>query len=179
MKGTRIGRNWRQRLEDLLACQIDYREKTVLDAGCNVGILAYEIAKLGPSFIHAIDGSRPELRAARLIFQSVEIPNRVDLVNLADDAGLRAVLRSHYDIVQLLAVYRYVELSFGDIAAWQMLVTLAEHCGERFIVADRLAHFPKITETLLASGFMVERETVSRARSYHVVFRRQHGFVST
>ncbi len=59
IKGTRVGRPWRQRLKDLLACEVDYAGKTVLDAGCNVGILAYEITKLGPSFIHAIDGSRP------------------------------------------------------------------------------------------------------------------------
>jgi AraC family transcriptional regulator len=31
----------------------------VLDAGSNVGILAYEISKRGPSFLHLIDGKRP------------------------------------------------------------------------------------------------------------------------
>ena len=52
IQGTRVGQPWRQRLADLLACEVDYAGKTVLDAGCNVGILAYEITKLGPSFIH-------------------------------------------------------------------------------------------------------------------------------
>ena len=42
------------------------------------GILAYEIAKLGPSFIHAIDGSPPELEAARVVLRSVEVPTSVD-----------------------------------------------------------------------------------------------------
>jgi len=79
IQGTRVGRPWRQRLADLLACEVDYAGKTVLDAGCNVGILAYEITKLGPSFIHAIDGSRPVLNAARLILRSVETPHRLDL----------------------------------------------------------------------------------------------------
>ena len=105
IQGTRVGRPWRQRLADLLACEVDYAGKTVLDAGCNVGILAYEITKLGPSFIHAIDGSRPVLNAARLILRSVETPHRLDLVNLADDERLRTVLGPSYDIVQLLAVY--------------------------------------------------------------------------
>jgi hypothetical protein len=99
--GTQVGRPWRQRLEDLLACEVDYRGRSVLDAGCNVGILAYELSKLGPSFIHAIDGSQPELEAARVILRSVEIPTRVDLVDLADDARLRAILEQGYDIVQL------------------------------------------------------------------------------
>ena len=102
--GTRVGRPWRQRLEDLLACEVDYCGKAVLDAGCNVGILAYELSKFGPSFIHAIDGSQPELEAARVILRSVEIPTRVDLVDLADDARLRTILDPGYDIVQLLAV---------------------------------------------------------------------------
>ena len=129
--GTRVGRPWRQRLEDLLACEVDYRGKTVLDAGCNIGILAYEIAKLGPSFVHAIDGSQPELDAARVILRSVEIPTRVDLVDLADDAQLRAVLDPAYDIVQLLAVYQHVHKARGDAAARRMLATLAERCRER------------------------------------------------
>jgi len=55
IQGTRVGRSWRQRIEDLDAYGIDYAGETVLDAGCNVGILAYEISKRGPAFIHALD----------------------------------------------------------------------------------------------------------------------------
>ena len=150
--GTRVGRPWRQRLEDLLACEVDYRGKTVLDAGCNVGILAYEIAKLGPSFIHAIDGSQPELDAARVILRSVEIPTRVDLVDLADDARLRAILDPGYDIVQLLAVYQHVQRGRGDAAARRMLATLAEHCRDTFIVATQPDYLPAIIDTLVRFG---------------------------
>src|SRR4029078_13317364 len=74
IQGTRGGRPWRQRLDDLIGCEVDYGGKTVLDAGCNVGILAYEITKLGPSFIHAIDGSRPRLKTSRLVSRSVATP---------------------------------------------------------------------------------------------------------
>ena len=161
--GTRVGHPWRQRLEDLLACEVDYRGKTVLDAGCNVGILAYELSKLGPSFIHAIDGSQPELEAARVILRSVEIPTRVDLVDLADDARLRAILEPGYDIVQLLAVYQHVQRVRGDAAARRMLGTLAEHCRETFIVATQPDYLPAIIDTVVASGFRLERETQSPA----------------
>lgn len=171
--GTRVGRPWRQRLEDLLACEVDYRGKTVLDAGCNIGILAYEIAKLGPSFVHAIDGSQPELDAARVILRSVEIPTRVDLADLADDAQLRAVLDPAYDIVQLLAVYQHVHKARGDAAARRMLATLAERCRDAFIVATQPDYFPAIIDALSASGFRLERETQSPARRVkHLVFRR-------
>ena len=171
--GRRVGRPWRQRLEDLLTCEVEYRCKTVLDAGCNVGILAYELSKLGPSFIHAIDGSQPELEAARVILRSVEIPTRVDLVDLADDARLRTILDPGYDIVQLLVVYQHVQRGRGDAAARRMLATLAEHCQETFIVATQPDYLPAIIDTLVASGFRLERETQSPARRVkHLVFRR-------
>ena len=170
--GTRVGRPWRRRLEDLLACEVDYRGKTVLDAGCNVGILAYEIAKLGSSFIHAIDGSQPELDAARVILRSVEIPTRVDLVDLADYARLRAILEPGYDIVQLLAVYQHVRRVRGDPAAGRMLTTLAERCRNTFIVATQPHYLPAIINALSAWGFRLERETQSPARRVkHLVFR--------
>jgi 2-polyprenyl-3-methyl-5-hydroxy-6-metoxy-1,4-benzoquinol methylase len=171
--GMRVGRSWRQRLEDLFACEIDYHGKRVLDAGCNVGILAYEIAKLEPSFIHAIDGSQPELDAARIVLCSVEVPTRLDLVDLADDARLRSVLEPGYDIVQLLAVYQHVHRARGDAAARRMLVTLAERCTRTFIAATQPDYLPAIIDTLLASGFKLARETASPARRVkHLVFRR-------
>jgi 2-polyprenyl-3-methyl-5-hydroxy-6-metoxy-1,4-benzoquinol methylase len=172
-QGTRVGRPWRQRLEDLLACDIDYAGKTVLDAGCNVGILAYEIAKLGPSFIHAIDGSRPLLNAARLIFRSVETPHRLDLVNLADDQWLRAALDRSYDLVQLLTVYQHVDRACGGHAARRMLATLAERCGKLFVVASQPDYLAAIIEVLSAEGLSLAREIASPGRRVkHLVFQR-------
>ena len=84
----RVGRPWRQRTEDLFACEVDYAGKSVLDAGSNVGILAYEISKRGPAFLHLIDGSEPTLDAARLIFNAVETPHRLDLVDQMELSAL-------------------------------------------------------------------------------------------
>jgi 2-polyprenyl-3-methyl-5-hydroxy-6-metoxy-1,4-benzoquinol methylase len=173
IQGTRVGRSWPRRIKDLEACGIDYSGKTVLDAGCNVGILAYEIAERGPAFIHLIDDSREMLDAAKLIFRSVDTPHRLDLADLANDRRLRKVLRPSYGIVQLLAVYQHVERARGDRAARQMLATLAEHCSETFVAASNPAFLPAITETLTASGLRLERETISpHRRVKHLVFRR-------
>ena len=130
---------------------VDYAGKMVVDAGCNVGILAYEISKRGAAFIHALDGSPQMLAAAKLIFRSVDTPHRLDLVDLANDRRLREVLRPAYDIVQLLAVYQHVERARGDALARRMLATLAERCTETFVVASNPAYLPAITETLTAS----------------------------
>ncbi len=173
IRGTQVGRPWRQRIEDLDACAIDYAGKTVLDAGCNVGILAYEIAKRGVAFIHLLDGSREMLRAAKLIFRAVETPHRLDLVDLANDRKPREVLRPGYDIVQLLAVYQHVARARGDRAARRMLATLAERCTGTFVAASNPDFLPAIADTLTASGLRLARETASPARQVrHLVFRR-------
>lgn len=64
IQGTRVGRSWRQRIEDLDACGVDYAGKTVVDAGRNVGILAYEISKRGvrPSSTRSTDPPKCSLR---------------------------------------------------------------------------------------------------------------------
>jgi len=146
----------------------------VLDAGCNVGILAYEIAKRAPTFIHAVDGSRPMLDAARLIFRSAETPHRLDLVDLTDDRRLRAVLEPGYDIVQLLAVYQHVARVRGDQAGRRMLATLAERCKETFIAATNSLHLSVVIDVLSTSGLELQRETDSPSRRVtHLVFRRE------
>jgi 2-polyprenyl-3-methyl-5-hydroxy-6-metoxy-1,4-benzoquinol methylase len=173
IQGTQVGRPWRQRIEDLDACAIDYAGKTVLDAGCNVGILAYEIAKSGPAYLHLLDASRDMLQAAKLIFRAVETPHRLDLVDLTNDRKLRKVLRPGYDIVQLLAVYQHVARARGDGAARRMLATLAERCTRTFVAASNPDFLPAIADTLTAAGLRLERETASPARRVrHLVFRR-------
>ena len=54
------------------------------------------------------------------------LPHRLDMVDLADDRRLRAVLAPDYDVVLLLAVNRHVEKARGEAAARRMLATLAE-----------------------------------------------------
>lgn len=66
--------NWDFRLRPLLECNIDFKGKSILDAGCNVGVIDYEISKFGPSFIHGIDNYRAGIYAARNIFAGVEVP---------------------------------------------------------------------------------------------------------
>jgi hypothetical protein len=112
--------------------------------------------------------------SARLIFRSVETPHRLDLVDLADDRRLRAVLEPSYDVVQLLAVYQHVERARGDQSAKRMLATLAERCKETFIVASNPTYLPAIIDVLFSAGFDLRRETESPARRItHLVFRRE------
>jgi len=65
------GRDWQSRFQTLASFGIDYRDKVILDAGCNLGILGYEISKQKPAFYHGIDVDRAALNVARGIFSGV------------------------------------------------------------------------------------------------------------
>ena len=51
--------DWAHRFQGLFDCGVVFSGKSILDAGCNVGIIAYEVAKLGPASIHGIDRFSP------------------------------------------------------------------------------------------------------------------------
>lgn len=174
IQGTRVGRPWAERVADLFACGVEYRDKSVLDAGCNVGILAYEISKQQPSFLHLLDGTPELFKAAQLIFRAVETPHRLDRVDLTDERRLRVVLQEGYDIVQLLAVYQHIEHVHGEAIARRVVGSLAERCRETFIAATNPRYLPPIVGTLAGAGFELARETASSSRNVrHVVFHRR------
>ena len=54
--------DWNFRIGDLFKCGVEFRGRTVLDAGCNMGLLAYEIAKHEPKFIHGTSATHAALR---------------------------------------------------------------------------------------------------------------------
>jgi 2-polyprenyl-3-methyl-5-hydroxy-6-metoxy-1,4-benzoquinol methylase len=69
LHGVGYGGSWRDRLTDLFNCGFDFAGKTILDAGCGVGVIAYEISKRGPTFIHGVGAFPPAIAVARAIFK--------------------------------------------------------------------------------------------------------------
>jgi 2-polyprenyl-3-methyl-5-hydroxy-6-metoxy-1,4-benzoquinol methylase len=100
--------SWHDRIAGLFDCGIDFTGKSVLDVGCNMGIVAYEISKRGPSFIHGLDNYRGALRVAKAVFTAVPVESRFDLIDLRDERQLQSVLLPSYDIVLLMEVYHQV-----------------------------------------------------------------------
>ncbi|TKB75006.1 MAG: hypothetical protein E5W81_16190, partial [Mesorhizobium sp.] len=67
-KQKRFKGTWDDRLDGLFSAEVDYAGKSILDVGCNMGVVAYEISKLGPTSIHGIDILKPHIETARMIF---------------------------------------------------------------------------------------------------------------
>ncbi|TIU94733.1 MAG: methyltransferase domain-containing protein, partial [Mesorhizobium sp.] len=104
---------WDDRLDGIFSCGVDYSGKTILDVGCNMGIVAYEIAKRRPAYIHGIDILKPHIRVARSIFLGSEVESRFDAMSLGS-RKLQSVLKGSYNIVLLLAVYQHVRRGLGQ-----------------------------------------------------------------
>ena len=74
---------WSDRLNGLFSCGVDFAGRSILDLGCNMGIVAYEIAKHGPVSIHGVDQNRQHIQIARSIFQAVPVESRFDCMSIA------------------------------------------------------------------------------------------------
>jgi SAM-dependent methyltransferase len=151
---------WTDRYEDVLASGVEFGGRSVLDAGCNVGIVAYEIAKRGPAFIHGVDVDGFSVKAAREIFHAVPVKSRFERLNLTRPKSLAAALDRSYDVVLLLSVYQPIQKKVGTERANGMVSTLAERCREHFIVRVGEGFRDMLTPPLRAAGFSLSYDGV-------------------
>lgn len=121
---------WEDRLYGLTDCGVDFAGKTVLDLGCNMGVIAYEIAKMSPAFIHGLDRSEAHVSVARSIFAASAVESKFDVADVGD-ASFLSLLRSSYDVVLMLAVYHHLPLSVRPV-----LHEIMKRCRETFIFRD-------------------------------------------
>jgi 2-polyprenyl-3-methyl-5-hydroxy-6-metoxy-1,4-benzoquinol methylase len=163
------GRDWESRLRTLASFAVDYCDKTILDAGCNLGIIGYEICKQHPAFYHGIDVDRAALNVARGIFSGVSVPYAFHRVDVANDRHLRSILRPEYDIVLLLNVLQYVTVHASGI----LLETLSCRCKTTFIVTgSTVLHFDLINGL---HDFQLVRECGPEAPSRSTYFHLARG----
>lgn len=151
---TLFSGTWEERLADLFDCGVDFAGKRVLDAGSNMGIVAYEINKRRPAFIHGIDNYRPAVTIARRLFMAVDVPHRFDLVDVLDERRIRAVLEPAYDIVLMMALWQHIRRANPEKAT-RFLGVVTAACREAIIFrgSERIAaHFE---EAVAPAGFTV------------------------
>jgi 2-polyprenyl-3-methyl-5-hydroxy-6-metoxy-1,4-benzoquinol methylase len=108
---------WHERIAGLFDCGIDFSGKSILDVGCNMGIVSYEISKRAPSSIHGLDNYQGALRVAEAIFSAVPVESRFDLIDLRNERKLQRILLPSYDIVLLMEVYHQVKKKSPQAAA--------------------------------------------------------------
>jgi len=169
------GGDWQTRNQALFELTVDYRGKTILDAGCNLGIVGYEISKQGPSFYHGLDIYAPALRVARAIFSGVSVEHQFDRVDLGDERELEAVLKPAYDVVIFLAVFGHIANKYGDGAAERTIRTLAGRCRSTFVTTGTGRWETAVVEALQTSGFAVANRRTQSERTTVYHFHRIQG----
>lgn len=161
--GKMFGGYWPERLVGLFDCGVDYRGKRLLDAGCNMGIIAYEIAKEMPAHVHGVDHFRSAVGVARKIFAGVPVPSRWDAVDLTNDRKLRRCLEASYDIVMLLGVYQHIREQNVD-RAQRMIRTLGERCRETMMIRTKEEYRDELAGLLGPLGFAHVAEHYAEGR---------------
>ena len=120
------------------------RDASILDIGCNRGLVSFEFANNGAALLHGCDVYEAGVRTARELFADVlGAKSRFEVVDLTGGpAALKKAFskdyKSKYDIVLFLAVYHKLKRQMSDEKLQKLVQHLGEHAGRYF--AWRGAH---------------------------------------
>lgn len=117
------------RLDGLTDLTLRARGASVLDVGCNRGMVAMEFANNGAALVHGCDNYGKGIETAREIFADVRsVESRFECVDLTHGAASLDVFGDRkYDIVLLLATYHKIKRAMPD----HRLPGLIKNLGER------------------------------------------------
>lgn len=146
-------------LEGLFESGIDFSGKRILDAGCNVGIVAYEVAKHGPASIHGVDYFPDFIETAKHVFLGYRsLPHRFDVLDLTKPRRVEKTLASEYDIVIFMAVWQHIYQRHGAAVAERVAVDLARRCKETLIARTVPLALDAFSGIMRREGFELARE---------------------
>lgn len=81
---------------------------SILDLGCNRGLVGYEFANKGAELVHGCDISEKAIETARALFVDVtNCESRFDVLDLSRPAALGSF--GSYDIILMLGVYHKIK----------------------------------------------------------------------
>ena len=115
------------RLDGMLDLTIRAHGASVMDIGCNRGLVAFELANNGARLVHGCDNYAPGIETARQLFADLRsVECRFEVVDLTQGGpALKVFGDVRYDIVLMLAVYhklkrvmepRNMEFLMGTVA---------------------------------------------------------------
>ena len=109
------------------------RDASVLDIGCNRGLVSFEFANNGAALVHGCDYYKEGVHTACELFADIlGVKSHFEVVDLTGGpAALKKAFgrdyKSRYDIVLFLAVYHKLKRQMAD----KDLFALVKHLGER------------------------------------------------
>jgi 2-polyprenyl-3-methyl-5-hydroxy-6-metoxy-1,4-benzoquinol methylase len=112
--------------------------KTILDIGCNRGLISFEFARNGAALVHGCDHYRRGIRTARDIFEEVPTKSRFEIIDLS--RGQEAIARAFgddylptYDVVLYLGVHHHLRRSMSEESLGELVKHLAGRTGSTLI----------------------------------------------
>lgn len=117
------------RLDGITDLIVRARGASVMDIGCNRGMVGYELAKNGARLVHGCDIYEPGILTAREVFADLRsVESQFEVVDLRGGAqALEPFGDRNYDIVVMLATYHKLKrvMPQGDLS------DLIKHLGKR------------------------------------------------
>ena len=158
------------RLDGLSDCLTRCADASVLDIGCNRGMVSYEFALSGATVLHGCDNYAKGMTVAHEVFADLRnVKARFEVVNLekggdAIKAAFGSDFHERYDFVLMLAIYHKLRrvMSLPDLLL--LVRFLVDHCGRYFVWRGseqemdefeqclsgfKLVHFSTMAEVLL------------------------------
>jgi len=137
------------RLDGISDLVLRARGASVLDIGCNRGLVAFEMANNGASLVHGCDNYEQGIATARELFCDLRnVRSRFEVVDLAGGGdALQAAFGKdypqHYDIVLMLATYHKLKRGMGR-GLGDLMVHFAERTGKYFGWRGKLEEMAEI-----------------------------------
>jgi SAM-dependent methyltransferase len=130
---------------------------SVLDIGCNRGLISMEFAWHGAACVHGCDIYEPGVQTAREIFGQMRCESHFVVADLTGgaDALTRAFgryYRKQYDVVLLLAVYMKIRKDMTADAASDLVFHLAQRTGKFLVLRDKIKWYPELRGSLERAG---------------------------
>jgi len=142
---------WATRLEGLFDLTLEYADASILDVGCNMGIIGYEICKRKPVFFHGVEAMLLHSLVAKMVFQGVEVENRIERLDITAEKKRRKTLLSGYDIIVYLAVHQHIRRQVGAAGAREVAADLFSRCRRSLVF--RGPHLEEMSALALSNGF--------------------------
>lgn len=147
---------WSDRVANLFDLDVVFEGSSVLDVGCNMGIVGLEVCKHLPKKYHGIERMAAHHFIAQSVFQGAEIPNRVDRININSKKERDNILDSTYDVVLYLAVHQHLKKQAGQEVATATLEDLLARCSKYFVF--RGPDIEEVVDFAKAQGFVVGKQ---------------------
>jgi 2-polyprenyl-3-methyl-5-hydroxy-6-metoxy-1,4-benzoquinol methylase len=152
---------------------------TIMDIGCNEGLVAYEFARNGAKLVHGFDRDGQRVRFARRLFRDVPIESRFVRTNLAVSgaefqAKHRSVLLPEYDIVLFLGVYHHLKRQMPVHRLHGLVEELLNRSGHWFV--DRGKCIDEYESRIRSKGFELAHSSpaIKGHGGLLQVYRRTH-----